>query len=1666
MDSSLAHWKSLFAEADAAPLPRPAVDTPPDPAHRPLHLDVPDDGVRRAARTLDVPVRALLVAAHLRVLGSLTSKPQVTAVVAGAARDGAASTEPSLTPLHVDLTALTWAELAREVLRLESAAVAHPAVGYGHLAGAAPTLLPDNLLTVTEHPGPYGGGKDVGGAAEEDDAFFPLRVHVVRDRAAGLVTVEVRCDRSRVHPGVCSALPDYYRTVLAGLAADPCSVAARTEIRPSSERTETRAHSAGPPAPTADPATLPAQFWRQVRERPDEPAVFDVDEALTYRELGDRVDRLVRRFRDVGLGREDRVGLCVRRGVDLAVGLLAVLSAGAAYVPLDPDYPAARLAFIAEDADLHCLLVQAGTAPPVADVPVVPVEEWNPHGATAETASRSTGEVRDSDCAYVIYTSGSTGRPKGTVVEHRNVANFLLGMDHEIGIAPADRVLALTSVSFDISVLEILWPLTRGASVVICPERMLEKLFSGSQSLTALAHRFRPSLLQATPSFFSALCSHPGTLRSLAGLRALLVGGEALPRGLARQLAGALPGVRIVNMFGPTETTIWSLTHDLAGEDGGGTPVPIGRPLTQTTVRVVDGLGNDACVGATGELWIGGAGVARGYFRRPDLERDRFVSPADASHHRYYRTGDQVRWQENGVLEFLGRDDRQVKIRGHRIELDEVEGVLFEHPRVEAAAVVVERHASGGDELVAFVRPRPARDSPGTAPAADPAADPRRELRRFVGERLSPAMTPSRFVLVRRLPLLPTGKVDRSDLARLRAAATDTDAPGDGTGGDGNAHALVREVWSTVLGIQRIGPEDDFFELGGTSLTAVQMAARWVAAGGPPFDLGHFLSRPTARHLVEITQDDPTSSTADGPEPLDTEDVRSLAVLPPDIRPAAGAAPHASAPRGVLVVGDETDLCARLTHAFLERSTLTVSVLVTAADAEEATERLRATMASSGLPYDGYGERLHAVPGDPSRPCLGVRPAPYRRLVREVDLIVHTGRCFDRRSSWGRLSAANVACTREVLRLAATGPLKHVHVLTPLDVAAEAPEGLLPAEEVAGPLRLSKWVGERYVRQAAARGVPATTHRYGQVVSSRGQAADLRDEFLAALIHSCVSLRTAPDLDVSFPVTPAALLAGNIVETALAAGTGCVVDALAGEPVSWQEIVSDIRFSGRAVEVVPYEQWRLVLLDAAGRPGAVLPLARFLPLVGPDGLSASLGYRARRTLPGTAAATGVQQHTGDDRDRDLLRRYPSRRDTVGSGATRITVREHTVTVPLDHDRPDGATLTVFAQEVVDAEREGEDLPWLLFLQGGPGAPCPTPGGAAGWLGAALKGHRVLLLDQRGGGRSAPVTAESVRGRSPAQTAAYLRHFRADSIVADAEILREKIAGGRKWTILGQSYGGFLALTYLSKAPHGLSSVLVSGGLPPLEETAEEVYRLAYAELLEKNAAYYAEHPEDLFAVRRLADHLRTHDVRLPGGDRLTVRRLRLLGRNLGMSFAFERLHRLLEEAWDGDEVSETFRHAVAAETGPAYPPLYALQEFMYAQRGRRTGWAAHRVLADFPEFSSPSGPLLFFGEMMFPWMFREMAQLRPFAEVADLLADAADFPDLYDVERLAANTVPVVALVYDHDLYTPVSLQLRTAKAVGNTRVMRTDEFCHNGLMRNAALMERMLVRAGGDGTC
>lgn len=401
----------------------------------------------------------------------------------------------------------------------------------------------------------------------------------------------------------------------------------------------------------------------------------------------------------------------------------------------------------------------------------------------------------------------------------------------------------------------------------------------------------------------------------------------------------------------------------------------------------------------------------------------------------------------------------------------------------------------------------------------------------------------------------------------------------------------------------------------------------------------------------------------------------------------------------------------------------------------------------------------------------------------------------------------------------------------------------------------------------------------------------------------------------------------------------------------------------------------------------------------------------------------------------------------------LILTDHFFRVPLDHAQPDGEQIDVFARELVDPDKAGRSLPWLVFFQGGPGFPSPRPSASSGWIKRALQDYRVLLLDQRGTGRSTPLTFQTLaRFDSPQAQAEYLMHFRADSIVKDAEWIRRQLVGENEpWSALGQSFGGFCVTHYLSAAPGGLREAIITGGLPPIDRPVDDVYKATYRRVIEKNRLYYDRYPGDVEQVQAIAAYLADHEVTLPSGGRLTPRRFQQLGMGFGASDGFEPVHYLLETAFvpgrNSPELSYTFLRGLENMQSFDTNPIYALlHEAEYCQQ-EASRWSAERVRASFPEFEiSPGKPVYFTGEMIYPWMFDEYTGLTSLKEAAEILAQYEDWPRLYDKSVLEKNTVPCAAAVYYNDMYVERQYSEETAACIRGIKLWVTNEFEHDGL--------------------
>ncbi|GAA6618103.1 amino acid adenylation domain-containing protein [Scytonema sp. NUACC26] len=583
----------------------------------------------------------------------------------------------------------------------------------------------------------------------------------------------------------------------------------------------------------------------QVERTPNAIAVSFAEEHLTYRELNERANQLARYLQTLGVKPEVLVGVCIDRSLDMLVGLLGILKAGAAYLPLDPGYPQERLELILSDSQVPVLLT--GDRKLFAD------DEYRKviclHADKEKIATHSKDnlitDITGKNLAYVIYTSGSTGKPKGVVIPHSAVVNFLKSMQHKPGITESDVLLAVTTISFDIAALELYLPLITGARVVLATREVA----SDGKLLKELINTSGATVMQATPASWRMLLA--AQWNGSPQLK-ILCGGEGLTSDLAQHLLEK--GAAVWNLYGPTETTIWSTVCKVEVSLLSRALVPIGRPIANTQIYILDSFLQPVPVGTIGELYIGGVGVARGYLNRPELTAERFIDSPFSLDSRLYKTGDLARYLSDGNIEYVSRIDNQVKIRGYRIELGEIENTLSTHPQVQEAVVIVRcvreatlnEYRSPEKQIVAYITSKHETPTPET-------------LRDFLKQKLPDYMIPIAFVTLDKLPLTPSGKVDRRALPKPTVSNfcqhNQFVAPSSDT------ERRLAKIWSEILNIQQVGVKDNFFEIGGNSLSAIHLIASIEKHFGKELPVSLVLINPTIEKFGRLL--DTNSETFD-----------------------------------------------------------------------------------------------------------------------------------------------------------------------------------------------------------------------------------------------------------------------------------------------------------------------------------------------------------------------------------------------------------------------------------------------------------------------------------------------------------------------------------------------------------------------------------------------------------------------------------------------------------------------------------------------------------------------------------------------------------------------------------------------------------------------------------
>jgi len=1117
--------------------------------------------------------------------------------------------------------------------------------------------------------GTGGARMDLGGLPVE---LFPIEAQVTMfDLLLGMVdagptiSASMRYNTDLFTPASIERMTEHFRVLLTGLAADPGRRLSEYALLTEAARERLAAPAVTRPLVGPDGGPTPAwagflqRFTEQVEGRPDAVAVTGTDTGagagmVTYAELDRRARAVAAAVAARGAGREDVVAVLAERGVDLLATIIGLMRAGAAYLPLDPRWPEVRLGRVLRDARPALVLASpalAGTLDsafaglPAPQPPRLPLGEPADE-RSGDPAGDRAPDTRPGDLAYVIYTSGSTGAPKGAMVEHLGMVNHLQAKIDDLGLDDRDVLAQTASQCFDISVWQFLAPLAVGGRVHIVPDEVAHD----PARLLAETAAAGVTVLETVPSMLAAMLAEADRADragrgapALKALRWMISTGEELWPGLCRDWFRRFPAVGLVNAYGPTECSDDVTHHILREAPPAGARVPVGRPVQNTRIHVLDGNLRPLPENVAGELCVGGPGVGRGYLHDPERTARAFLpDPFGAHGDRLYRTGDLGRYRADGQIELLGRLDRQVKIRGNRIELGEVEAALAEHPGVAEAVVVVRGAGAEERTLVGYVvghsdghppeatgrmggapgrggrsdgHPPEATGRMGGAPgrggrsdghgggaAAGAELDPD-SLARWAARRLPPAMVPGALVPLAAMPRTPNGKVDR--LALPAVTATVGDAGTLSPSGE-----RVAAVLRAVLRVEGIGPRDSFFALGGHSLQATRALAALREEWGVELPLRVFMENPTVAGLADALDEYAAAAagTTNGSGPARGPAGVPVARLAPDGRLAADIVPARPRPgprmlRRVLVTGATGLVGAHVVDALRRESRAEIVCLVRAAGDGAARERLRRALAARGLagPADGTdrtggangqasaGGRVSAVAGDVAAARLGLPEPVYDELAAGVDAVVHCAAEVNLLRPYSALKAVNVTGTSEVIRFACAGVTSELHLVSTIAALGSAGGGRVSETDPLDGVRplpdgytQSKWVAEVLAAEAARRGLPVAVYRPGRVSGDSRTGRGQDDDLVATLVALALGLGRAPDLDVPVDLAPADHVGQAIARLVLDGVSSTPAHLVNPAPARLPDVIDWVRSYGYAVESVPAEAW---LADAAALAG-------------------------------------------------------------------------------------------------------------------------------------------------------------------------------------------------------------------------------------------------------------------------------------------------------------------------------------------------------------------------------------------------------------------------------------------------------------------------------------------------
>lgn len=1039
-------------------------------------------------------------------------------------------------------------------------------------------------------------------------------------------------------------------------------------------------------------------FEAQVQRLPQKTAVIDHEQHFTYEQLNQAANQVAHYLQSLGVGSETLVGIFMPRCFNLMVGVLGILKAGAAYIPLDPAYPSERIAYMIDDSQISVLLVQDHThQPPQTQVKLIDLY-WDWELIADYPTDNPTSNTTPQNLAYLIYTSGSTGKPKGVMIEHRSLVTFAQKAAQEYEITETDRILQFASFSFDAAVEEIYTCLSVGATLVLRPETMLDSM----PTFLRLCQDYRLTVLDLPTAYWhllvEVLVKQP-ELTFPPDIRCVIIGGERANPYYVEQWQNCVSGSPVlINTYGPTEATVVATTYRLPTEVSTDPELPIGKPLPHVEVYILDEEQQPVSGGEAGELYLGGIGVARGYLNRPEVTEKSFIP--NHFHHqpdaRLYKTGDLVRYRPDGNLEFLGRIDQQVKIRGYRVDVGEIQATLTSYPGIHQVFITTQPDRLGHQQIIAYlvsdfipdripyevecflesggalfhlrtVDISPVgvglQDAPPGLQQRDavrlrfPLPNQEEEhwfqgkvvwqqgsrlgvelnplpveqtllqqsaeylleaqgllkslqrtvtgiLRTYLQRKLPNYMIPANFILMNALPLTPNGKVDQKQLPSLDRESTQLTVS-EAVVTQNETEQQLAAIWSRLLSVSEVGLEDDFFELGGNSLLAIECIHRVSAQLQIEIAVSVLVQHPTLASFAKAITSDSNPSAIAASQGVDLQTEAKLDQTIQYRTPANFT--KAQSPSSVFLTGATGFVGPYLLSQLLEQTKADVYCLVRYRPGESARERIEKQLKSYALWHPSYRQRIVPVIGDLSKPALGLTSEQFEDLANSIDVIYHSGAWVNFVYPYSALRDTNVQGTQEILRLASCRQTRPVHFVSTLSVFPEtyADQGLvletdlpLDEEELQTGYGQSKWVAEQLVREAQDRGLPATIHRFGTLVGdSRTGMTHKPNDFFFSLIKGCLQLGKAPHLSGKINLTPINYATQAMVYlTQQSTNWGQTFHVINPSSISWETLLRDMQANGYCLETQPFSFWLSELREQV-QAGYRNELATFLSIL-------------------------------------------------------------------------------------------------------------------------------------------------------------------------------------------------------------------------------------------------------------------------------------------------------------------------------------------------------------------------------------------------------------------------------------------------------------------------------------